>query len=419
MGVSFLFINKMHRNKVAINSNLYSVKPSEDQYIMNKATRIIIPSYVSRFQCIGGDCEDSCCIGWDIDIDKLTFRKYFRTKNMEMKKDFVKHVYRNDNCDSEEVDYGRLRINDSKWCPFLDEKKLCRIYSNLGEDYLSNVCFSYPRVYNILDDEYELSLYMSCPEAIRIMLADMKPIEFIAEELTLDKHIIHSYIDTRDNKWNNSPIGRLKELRTLSIEIIQDRKISLTERLIKLGNKLENESMPYNSINEQDNHVIQLQFFTGAIESLQVFSEIDSPVFVEYSKKIMSGFKLEEDLPIADKARCYKEALEHIVDPFLKENSYLFEHYLVNFMFQSNFPFTENQDMFDGYVMLVIRYGFIKFYLSGIAAVEGEITREDVVLMIQIYTKTVEHHKTFIIDLLQDCKQNEFDNMHFLSSLLK
>ena len=31
------------------------------------------PVYFEDFKCIGGKCEDSCCIGWNIDIDKVTF----------------------------------------------------------------------------------------------------------------------------------------------------------------------------------------------------------------------------------------------------------------------------------------------------------------------------------------------------------
>ena len=390
---------------------------------MKKLTRIISPSYVTGFKCIGGDCEDSCCIGWDIDIDKITFRKYFRTKDIQMKREFVKHVYKNEDCDSEEVDYGRARINESKWCPFLNEDKLCKIHKNLGEDYLSNVCYSYPRVYNVLDGVYELSLYMSCPEAIRKLMAHTEPITFVEEELHLEKHIIHSFIDTGDKKWNNSPIQRLKKLRTMSIKMIQARGDSLSERLLKLGYKLEKISLSGKGSNIApikvvSNYIFQLGFFRDAIGSLKVFSEIDSPVFAEITKKIMNGFRLMENITLEEKAQLYTEAFRTIVEPFLVDHQYIFEHYLVNFMLQANFPFTENQEIFDGYVMLVVRYSFIRFYLAGIAAVEGKITEEDVVLMIQVYTKTIDHHKTFTIDLLQDIKEKEFDNMEFIAALL-
>ena len=27
-----------------------------------------VPDYFSEFSCIAGDCKDSCCLGWEIDI---------------------------------------------------------------------------------------------------------------------------------------------------------------------------------------------------------------------------------------------------------------------------------------------------------------------------------------------------------------
>jgi lysine-N-methylase len=390
---------------------------------MGKLTRIISPAYVSGFKCIGGECEDSCCIGWDIDIDKLTYRKYFRTKDAQMKQEFVKYVYKNEDCDSEDVDYGRVRIEESKWCPFLNESKLCRIYSNLGEDYLSNLCYSYPRVYNVLDGVYELSLYMSCPEAIRKMFESREPLKFVNNDILLNKHIIHSYIERGDSQWKNSPLKHLKELRTMSIEMIQSRNEPLGKRLLRLGYTLEKKKTSgkkcHTKVEETSlNHLFQLGFFRDIINSLNVFNDIDSPVFIELTRKVIKSFKLDDSSTLAEKSEPYTQALEKIIEPFFTENEYLFEHYLVNFMFQTNFPFSENQNMFDGYLMLVLRYTFIRFYLAGLAAYEGSITKEDVILMIQVYTKTIEHHKTFIGDVLEDIKDKDFDNMDFLLHLL-
>ena len=28
-----------------------------------------VPTYFNEFACIGGACEDNCCIGWEVDID--------------------------------------------------------------------------------------------------------------------------------------------------------------------------------------------------------------------------------------------------------------------------------------------------------------------------------------------------------------
>ena len=36
---------------------------------MKDSIKMIYPEYVENFKCIGGECEDNCCIGWDIDVD--------------------------------------------------------------------------------------------------------------------------------------------------------------------------------------------------------------------------------------------------------------------------------------------------------------------------------------------------------------
>ena len=30
-----------------------------------------IPDYYKEFQCIADQCEHSCCIGWEIDVDDI------------------------------------------------------------------------------------------------------------------------------------------------------------------------------------------------------------------------------------------------------------------------------------------------------------------------------------------------------------
>lgn len=86
---------------------------------MDNKVMMIIPSYVNMFKCIGGECEDNCCIGWDIDIDKLTFRKLHKVQEEPFKKMFQKSININNECTNEALDYGRIKLNKEKRCPFL------------------------------------------------------------------------------------------------------------------------------------------------------------------------------------------------------------------------------------------------------------------------------------------------------------
>ena len=154
---------------------------------MKKNVKMIYPSYVDKFQCIGVNCEDTCCREWDIDVDKETFKKYHKITDEAMKKMFQKSVHINEYCNSKDLDYGRIKLNKAKICPFLDDENYCLIQGKFGEDYLSSVCTQFPRVLNKVDDDYEISLDVSCIEAARIILLSKEKMEFKESEKSLGK----------------------------------------------------------------------------------------------------------------------------------------------------------------------------------------------------------------------------------------
>ena len=38
--------------------------------------KLRVPDYYYKFKCIGEDCTDSCCIGWELDIDEESYEAY-------------------------------------------------------------------------------------------------------------------------------------------------------------------------------------------------------------------------------------------------------------------------------------------------------------------------------------------------------
>ena len=406
---------------------------------MEKNIKMRYPRYFKEFKCIGGNCEDSCCIGWDIDIDKVTFKQYYKIQDKEMKRMFQKNVYNNDFCTSCDVDYGKVKLKADKRCPFLDEENYCIIYSKIGEEYLSNVCTSFPRIINKIDGYYEISLDVACPEAARIILLKEEGIKFKESEENLGKHIVSSEIDTKSKKYNKSPIKYFKEIRDLSIKIIQNRKLNLSKRLYILGDfiyALEDEikdnysNVPkfikkydINLVNDNYeenklNYPIQINFFKKMLEFLNVSKNVDSFSFKEYTKQIISGFKFDENAEISEYSEVYIKTFEDYNENFINNNSYIFENYLVNFIYNNIFPFSESESLFDGYIMLLTRYSFIRFYLVGKYIYNKQESKESMVEFIQAFSKTIEHHKSYLIDSLEYIKENEFDNMEFAKILL-
>ena len=123
--------------------------------------KLYAPKYYPRFKCIADRCEHSCCVGWEIDIDKNTLNKYKKLKGGYG--DVIKSSISTDGT-------PHFKLGEHDRCPHLDERGLCKIIINAGEDYLCDICREHPRFYNYTDAA-EVGIGMSCPEAARIILS--------------------------------------------------------------------------------------------------------------------------------------------------------------------------------------------------------------------------------------------------------
>ncbi|WP_283704193.1 flagellin lysine-N-methylase [Clostridium perfringens] len=123
--------------------------------------KVRVPNYFNEFKCIASECEDTCCAGWEIVIDDETHKRY---ENVEgefgeiLRSKIVKS-------DGENI----FLLNKGN-CSFLNEKKMCEIYINLGENHLCYTCQQFPRYTEEFLDLKEVGLSLSCPEAARIIL---------------------------------------------------------------------------------------------------------------------------------------------------------------------------------------------------------------------------------------------------------
>ncbi|MBR6676607.1 MAG: flagellin lysine-N-methylase [Clostridia bacterium] len=124
--------------------------------------KLFAPRYYNVFKCIADRCTHSCCIGWEIDVDPMALEKY----------DSLCHGYGDVIRESiERGDCPHFRLTDDDRCPHLDSRGLCRIITELGEDFLCDICREHPRFYNFTKEGAEVGLGLSCEEAARIILS--------------------------------------------------------------------------------------------------------------------------------------------------------------------------------------------------------------------------------------------------------
>ena len=178
-----------------------------------KIMKIFAPSYYKDFKCIADRCRHSCCVGWEIDVDPASLKKYEELG--EIGKEIISKI------DLSE-DIPHFRLTDSERCPFLADSGLCKIISSLGEGYLCDICREHPRFYNYLPDRCEVGLGAACEEAARLILE------------------CENYRDTievgeKDGEETDgySPIADRERVR----EILADRSIPFSRRISTVAEK--------------------------------------------------------------------------------------------------------------------------------------------------------------------------------------
>ncbi len=404
-----------------------------------------MPAYMKKFSCIGPACQDNCCIGWDVEFDRTSYKKYMKIQNEELSILMKKNVYINRHSFSIDVDYGKVRLGMDKRCPFLSDGNLCKIQAALGEKYLSNVCAAYPRYTNEVDHVLEQSANVSCPEAARLILLEPEGLTFLEELEPADaRHIIVMDIDTKDPKQHYL-IRHLLEVRGFTIDLLKNRKYELWERILLLGqyykeiqeladsrktDRIPNLTEDFLGRMKEGafaktlsampvDPTFQMGLLRELVDKLNVFTEIDSKRYVSFVEEALKGFQYNGKAAPLENAKRYGLASRQYYEPFLKNHGYILENYLVNFVFSNLFPALDDQKPFDSFVMLTLLLAMINYHLTGIAAGRRGLNEEAAVEFIQVFSKTVEHHKTYLNTITDYIKKKKYNTMEHMAMLIK
>src|SRR5579862_9327136 len=191
------------------------------------------PQYTKAFQCIGSECEDTCCHGFAVTIDKATYLRY--EGNAEFRPGLETHFTRIEG-NATDAAFARIRLTPDYNCPFLTRDRLCGIQIKHGSEYLSEVCVSYPRASRRVDGLIEKALYLSCPEAARLVLLNPNLVPPArgggGEE---GRYVRFLRMDTQPRPSQRHPHQFLWETRDFTLQLLRDRSYALWQRLFILG----------------------------------------------------------------------------------------------------------------------------------------------------------------------------------------
>lgn len=196
------------------------------------------PEYYERFACIDSACTDSCCARWEIDVDEESYYRYLTVQGP-----FGDRIR---GCLHEEVTEGEdgpetewsFPLTADRRCPFLNDKDLCDMYTELGHDKLPRTCREFPRGDAVVGNYHQIDVALACPEANRLIFEDLEhPVKYIIRDEPTGVPALDRYCAPEEEKLEPSEWGKLLDLleeRNQVLEVLQDATIPVGERYAAL-----------------------------------------------------------------------------------------------------------------------------------------------------------------------------------------
>lgn len=370
------------------------------------------PQYVNDFVCDSSKCNNNCCErGWNIDVDKVTYKKY-----LQVAPAIVQHFEFNER--------KKKYLLTKSPCPFLTDKKLCRLQLEHGEDFLSLTCKSYPRVTTCFGKFFERSLALSCPVAAEMILFQAEPMKF---ELVEVSGKIHGGDRVLINPvhLDEKTLAHVIDIQASMISILQERTLTLDQRLIVLGFFLDRLDEIFSDEIFDDDALIKLilayeskkllsEQVPRMIQSISFDTKKFSAMMAEISDEIYGEGKFTEAVT---KVAANYEGLSHFRKNFLDEHATFLENFLVNEIFLNCYPWRYEAHIIKNFGVFVIKYKIFEITLL-LAALKNPVSKDNLISLTNWFTTQFNHveiNQRRIFDYLQG-KDDTFDLME---SLLK
>lgn len=168
------------------------------------------PYFFDKFKCTADRCSDSCCIGWEIEIDQESLLRFKNEKGMlgQKLKDNISDV--------------SFILTEDERCPFLMKNGLCELICSKDDRYICEICREHPRYHEWYGDHHDIGLGLCCEEACRLLFESDIPLHFVTES------------ENEKEDGDDELITALLNEREKIYEILSDRTLSLSQRFARL-----------------------------------------------------------------------------------------------------------------------------------------------------------------------------------------
>lgn len=366
-----------------------------------------MPDYYPEFSCKMGACRNACCTGWPVSFSLTDYFKLISEDcgpAMREKLDRGIKVCLHPTPDR----YAEILPRFDGNCPMRLEDGRCALHVELGEQSLSDVCRLYPRGIREEESGLEISCANSCEAVLELLLRRRGPLSFTEKELS----IALPPLQKRTFFFNTQ--GKDREIRLSLIRTMQNRSLSLPERLQALEDRLitAEEAMRTGSegaladwLGAENKKTYTLpsvspEHLTQGLETAeQLIRLIDerSVSIRAYGEEALARFGHDEG-----SFERYSRAKQHFSAVF-PDWEIFFENMLVNHMFFTCFPFEDRpEDLRTEYMALCAVYTLLRFLSLGCS--ENRNRPEDFIELFASAFRLIDHtaFDIYVSHLLDD-----------------
>ena len=392
--------------------------------------KITTPFYYKDFKCIAGACTDTCCAGWDVDVDEASYKYYKSVKGSFGKR--LKSVM----VKSEEGGCT-FTLNNGR-CPFLNDENLCDLYIALGEENLCDTCAEFPRFINEYGNTREIGIAPSCITAGEIIFNYKDKLVF---ETTENDEFPKTYNDIDPLTYI-----QLTSVRKMAYSIVQNRAYTINDRCVlllefakKIQKHLDNErdELIANVVNAFKDMDYKQSVLDNAKKKYSGFDDTAYRYIYKYFDKFKGMEVINPDwfkvLEVNNEFMqdCDKNGMSDFFnkmynefDTYYEDRQFEYEQLLVYYVYRYFLD-----AVYDYNLVLKIKNGIVgylilkqadvaKWYINGKQCGERKLSKAEQIDMAHLYSRQFEHsYSNFEVYTENFCKMRKYAYSNLLKIL--